>query len=143
MARILIVDDDPDVRLATRLCLESGGHQTIEACCGSEALDLVKADPPDLIVLDVMMDTPTEGFQVALKLRSPDARSEYASFSTIPIILLTAIHTTVPLRIGLDPDYLPADVFMEKPLEPARLIEEVDRLLGRREDNAQHLVMPV
>jgi CheY-like chemotaxis protein len=131
MARILVVDDDPDMLLATRLCLESGGHNVIEARSGPEGLEAVLTDKPDLIVLDVMMGTTTEGFQVALKLRSPDPASEYKSYSAIPIIMLTAIHTTTPLRFGPDPDYLPADAFMDKPLDPDKMLKQVDTLLNK------------
>lgn len=131
MANILVVDDDPDMLLATKLCLESGGHKVIEAHSGPEGLAAVKTHKPDLIVLDVMMGTTTEGFQVALKLRSPDPTSEYKAHSAIPIIMLTAIHTTTPLRFGPDQDYLPADAFMDKPLDPVKMLQQVDKLLKK------------
>ena len=129
MANILVVDDDPDMLLATKLCLESGGHTVLEAHSGAEGLEAIKAHKPDLIVLDVMMGTTTEGFQVALKLRSPDPTSEYKPYNKIPIIMLTAIHTTTPLRFGPDEDYLPADAFMDKPLDPEKMLAQVDKLL--------------
>jgi len=91
----------------------------------------VKEIHPDLIILDVMMDYTTEGFQVSLQLRSPDPKSEYAPYSKIPILMLTAIHTTTPLRFAPDRDYLPVDDFVEKPLEPNALVQKVERLLGK------------
>ena len=81
-----------------------------------------------------MMDTTTEGFQLALTLRSPDPDSEYAAYSEIPIILLTAIHTTSPVRLNPDEDYLPVDAFIDKPIDPDDLIQRVDQLLGAREE---------
>ena len=117
MAKILIVDDDPDMVLAARLCLKSAGHQVIEAKNGAQGLEKIKAEVPDLIILDVMMDTTTEGFQLALTLRSPDADSEYAQYRDIPILMLTAIHTTTPLRFGPDDEYLPVDDFIDKPAQ--------------------------
>ncbi len=129
MAKILIVDDDPDMVLATRLCMERAGHTVVAAASGSEGLAQVKAERPDLIVLDVMMDTTTEGFQVALALRSADPKSEYAAFRDVPIIILTAIHTTAPVRLGPDADYLPVEAFLDKPIDPEALVALADKLL--------------
>lgn len=130
MAKILIIDDDPDMVLAARLCLEGAGYEVTEAHSGSEGLEAIKNEKPDLIILDVMMDTTTEGFQLALKLRSPDPRSEYKAFQDIPIIMLTAIHTTAPVRLGPDEDYLPVDSFIDKPIDPDDLVSKVESLLG-------------
>jgi two-component system alkaline phosphatase synthesis response regulator PhoP len=129
MAKILIIDDDPDIVLALRLCLEDAGHEIIEASYGNEGLEKVKSEKPDLIVLDVMMGTATEGFQVALSLRSSDPKSEYAPYSQIPILMLTAIHTTTPLRFGPDEEYLPVDDFIDKPIDPGLLVQKVKDLL--------------
>lgn len=133
MAKILIVDDDPDLVLAVRLCLESAGYQIAEAKNGTLGLEKIKADRPDLIILDVMMDTTTEGFQLALKLRSPDHTSEYEAFSRIPILMLTSIHDTTSLRFGPEEDYLPVDAFVDKPIEPDDLLEKVTALLKGKE----------
>jgi CheY-like chemotaxis protein len=77
-----------------------------------------------------MMDYTTEGFQVSLELRSPDPASEYIPYSKIPILMLTALHSTTSLRFAPDQDYLPVDDFVEKPLEPGALIRKVETLLG-------------
>jgi CheY-like chemotaxis protein len=129
MARILVVDDDPDILLATRLTLKDAGHEVVEASNGAQALQQVKATHPDLIILDVMMDSTTEGFQMAFQLRSPDPTSEYAEFSHIPILMVTAIHSTTPLRFGPDEEYLPVDDFVDKPVDPAELVKKVEALL--------------
>jgi CheY-like chemotaxis protein len=132
MAKILIIDDDPDIILAVKLNLEAAGYQVIEAQNGVEGLKKVKTERPDLIILDVMMDTTTEGFQVTLKLRSPDPASEYAAFRDIPILMLTAIHSTTPLRFGPDEDYLPVDEFVDKPIDLDDLVRKVASLLDRQ-----------
>ncbi len=132
MAKILIVDDDPDMVLAARLCLEGAGHTVIEASNGSEGLEKLKSENPDLIILDVMMDSTTEGFQLALKLRSPDPTSEFAPYRHIPILMLTAIHSTTPLRFGPDEDYLPVEAFVDKPLDPDDLVQKVESLLAKQ-----------
>jgi len=131
MAKILIIDDDPDMVLAAQMTLEAAGHEIFTAANGSEGLDKVKEIKPDLIVLDVMMDSTTEGFQVSLNLRSPDATSEFKEYRDIPIIMLTAIHTTTPLRFGPEDDYLPVDVFLDKPLDPDLLSAKVEELLAK------------
>lgn len=131
MAKILIIDDDPDMVLAAQMTLEAGGHEIFTAANGSEGLDKVREIKPDLIVLDVMMDSTTEGFQVSLKLRSLDATSEFKEYRGIPIIMLTAIHTTTPLRFGPEDDYLPVDVFLDKPLDPDLLSAKVEELLAK------------
>jgi len=86
MATILVVDDEPDIRLLTKLNLERDGHTIVTASNGEEALDAVTAAPPDLIVLDVMMPK-VDGWDVLDRLKHHlDAR-----FSEIPVILLTAL----------------------------------------------------
>jgi CheY-like chemotaxis protein len=129
--RILVVDDDPDLVEVMRLALEASGYQVLSAASGAEGLRMVKEIHPDLIILDVMMDYTTEGFQVSLELRSPDPDSEYVPYRDIPILMLTALHSTTPLRFGPDEDYLPVDDFVEKPLEPSKLVEKVQKLLKR------------
>ena len=129
--KILVIDDDPDLVEVIRLTLEASGYEVFSAASGAEGLEKVKEVDPDLIVLDVMMDYTTEGFQVSLALRSPDAESEYAAYREIPILMLTAIHSTTPLRFGPEKDYLPVDDFVEKPLEPGDLVKKVAELLGK------------
>ena len=131
MAKILIIDVDPDMVLAAQMTLEAAGHEIFTAANGTEGLDQIKAIKPDLIVLDVMMDSTTEGFQVSLQLRNPDTTSEFKEYRDIPIIMLTAIHTTTPLRFGPEDDYLPVDVFLDKPLDPDVLSAKVEELLAK------------
>ncbi len=129
--KILVIDDDPDLVEVIRLTLRANGYQVFSAASGSEGLKKIKEIGPDLIILDVMMDYTTEGFQVSLQLRSPDPKSEYAPYSKTPILMLTAIHSTTSLRFGPDEDYLPVDDFVEKPLEPSALVHKVKELLGK------------
>ncbi len=130
--KILIIDDDPDIALANRMILEQADYEVIEARSSDEGLKKVESDTPDLIVLDVMMESATAGFQTALQLRSPDPNSKYKAFSDIPIIMLTSIHSTTPVRFGPEEDYLPVDEFIDKPVEPEKLIATVEKLLSAR-----------
>jgi CheY-like chemotaxis protein len=128
--KILIVDDDPDLAEVMRLTLESVGYQVFSAASGAEGLEKVKEVEPDLIILDVMMDYTTEGFQVSLQLRNPEPDSEYAAYRDVPVLMLTALHSTTSLRFGPDDDYLPVDDFVEKPLEAGALLDKVRELLA-------------
>ena len=128
--RILLVDDDPDVRLTAKLPLEAAGYEVFEAINFAEGQAAVKQVKPNLIVLDVMMDTTTAGFQFALDLHNPDPSSDFKEFKDTPIIMLTAIHTTTTMRFGPDSNYLPVQEFLEKPVEPDVLLARVRKLLG-------------
>ncbi len=128
--RILLVDDDPDVRLSLRLPLEAAGYVVSEASGPSEGRAAIKKEKPDLMILDVMMDSATAGFQFAIELHSEDPQSEMKAFKDIPIIMLTAIHGTTPLRFSPDQDYLPVQTFLEKPVEPDVLLAAVKKQLG-------------
>jgi CheY-like chemotaxis protein len=132
MARILVIDDDPDIVTAVTLALTSAGHQVVAANSGKEGLEKIQAEKPELIILDVMMETHTEGFQLALKLHSPDPASELKQFKNIPILMLTAIHSTTPLHYEPDIDYLPVDLFVDKPIDPDDLINKVSWVLARQ-----------
>jgi CheY-like chemotaxis protein len=129
---ILIVDDNPDMAFAVSMPLEAAGYQVAWAQSGREGLEKVLAIAPDLLILDVMMETSTAGFQVSLTVRSPDPSSPYARFRDIPILMLTAIHTTTSLRFGPDETYLPVDDFVEKPVDADLLLEKVKTLLAYR-----------
>ena len=134
MAKILMIDDDPDILTAIRIPLEASGHEFFEALTGNEGLEKVKQINPDLIILDVMMETATEGFQLSLQLRDRSPNAEYAAYRNIPILMLTAIHTTTPLRFTPDDDYLPVDAFLDKSADPDVLLAKVDELLQKRSD---------
>lgn len=127
--RILIIDDDPDIVEALRLTLQ-GNYEVFAAASGQEGLRKVREVEPDLIILDVMMETQTEGFQVSLALRSRAPGSEYAAHAKVPILVLTAIHQKTPLRFAPDSDYMPVDDFVEKPVKPGVLLAKVKKLLA-------------
>lgn len=128
--RILLVDDDPDQRLTLRLPLETAGYAVSEAASLDEGLKAIKEIAPHLVILDVMMDTMTSGFQFALAVHSADPKSEFKNFQKTPIIMLTAIHSTTPLRFQPDEGYLPVDEFLEKPVDPELLLATVQKHLS-------------
>lgn len=133
MHKILIIDDDPDIVEAMRMPLEASRYQVASASSAREGLEKVLKERPDLIILDIMMETTTEGFHLAYKLRSEDPDSPYREFKEVPILIITAIHKTTPLRFSpkTDEEFLPVEDFIEKPIEPKVLLEKVSKLLKK------------
>ena len=129
--KIYIVDDDADMVEALRLPLEARGYEVAEANSGQEALQQIGEVKPDLIILDVMMESDTAGFQTAYQLRDSSSGSAYAAFSNVPILMLTAIGTEKNMAFSpdTDGDFLPVDAFLEKPVRPEILLERVGALL--------------
>ena len=128
---ILIIEDDKDLVEAWKLVLESEGYRVRHASNGKQGLDAIKAERPDIIILDVMMDSRTEGFHVAYEIRSKAPDSEFASYRNIPILLVSAIHETTEFRFDDDvkTEWLPVDDFVEKPVQPKELLSIIERML--------------
>ena len=128
MARILVADDDPDFVQATRIVLEREGHTVVGAADGSEALVKIAEEPPDLIILDVIMSTMLDGLSVSQEL------SKHPGYRDIPIIMITSIANTDYAELLPTDEYVHLDAFLVKPIAPDRLIKEVNRLLKRYSD---------
>jgi len=130
VARILIVEDDADFVESMRLPLEANSHDVECAENGEAGLQKVKEFEPDLIILDVMMETDTAGFHVAYQLRDADPSSEYAEYSKIPILMITSISEKAGMMFDpeVDQEFLPVDDFVEKPIKPDDLLEKVGKL---------------
>ncbi len=125
MAKILIVDDDPDVVESVTQLLDKNGHETASAFNRHEGMAQIEVFKPDLIVLDVMMEQPDDGLAMAQDLRRQGFQR--------PILMLTSISRATGLVYGKDPDLAPVDDFLEKPVEPAQLLERVSSLLRQKE----------
>ncbi len=120
---ILLVDDDQDFLEQNRMLLEANGYTVRTASSGRQCLAEVEACRPDLIILDMLMEDRTEGFDVSRELRN----SEYTK--AIPLVMITSANDAIPFRIEPDRTWLPVDALVEKPVDPALLIEMVGRLL--------------
>jgi two-component system alkaline phosphatase synthesis response regulator PhoP len=133
--KILIIDDDPDIVEAMRMPLEANAYNVITASSGKEGLQRAKDEIPDLIILDVMMETDTEGFHVAYELKSVESDSEYKDCRNIPILMITAISQKKGMNFSPEKDdtFLPVNGFIEKPVQPKDLLEKVAELLANRE----------
>ncbi|HIE51566.1 MAG TPA: response regulator [Armatimonadetes bacterium] len=129
--KILVVEDDLDFTEVIKTILESKSYQVVTAVTGEEGLQKVKEENPDLIILDVMLEKTTKGFEIAHRLKNPDPQSEYGAYAHIPILMLTAIHQTTFFRFTPDGEYLPVEEFLEKPIRPEELLKRVEQLLRR------------
>jgi CheY-like chemotaxis protein len=132
--KVLTVDDDRDLVETLRIVLESGGYEAVAAYDGEGGLEKVRSERPDLVLLDVMMPSATEGFHLVWKLRNLEG--DY--FRSVPVILLTAIHEKTELRFYPDSgdgtykagEYLPVQDFVDKPVDPKDLLARVERVLS-------------
>jgi CheY-like chemotaxis protein len=122
-AKILVVDDDPDFVEVTRIVLERAGYRVISAANGDEALAQVRTEKPDLMLLDVMMRTVTDGLDACLNLRE-DSISRY-----LPVVMVTSIASTNHSGDVSTEHAACADVWLSKPVNPQYLLETVGRLL--------------
>jgi CheY-like chemotaxis protein len=134
---ILVVDDDRDLVATLRMVLEGAGYRVVSAPDPVQGIATAADERPDLILLDIMMPNATEGFHFVWKLR----RREEPYFQKVPIVVLSGIHETTDLRFYPDSgdgtyragEFLPIQDFMDKPLDPARLLERIGRVLALAE----------
>jgi CheY-like chemotaxis protein len=127
-AKVLIVDDDPDITEAMRVVLEHRGYRVDSASDGVKAMERIKAGRPDLIILDVMMTTPQEGFTLSRALKQDPATQ------AIPILMLTAVKDKTGIDFkpeAGDQTWLPVEEFLDKPVRPDVLIQKVEALLRK------------
>lgn len=117
--RILLVDDEPDLRRMVRQYLEAEGFAVSEACDGDSALRELRGSSPDLILLDVAMPAP-DGFEVLRRLRRT---------SDVPVIMLTARAEEIDRVVGLS---MGADDYVTKPFSPRELVARVRAVLRRQ-----------
>ncbi len=132
--KILVIEDDEQMVNFVKKVLEAHSYRVHSAPSAEEGLKKVKELSPDLIILDVMLETRGEGFITAQKLKSTDPSSEYREYSHIPILMLTAINAEMKFRYSpeTDGEYLPAEDFVEKPVEPSELVQKVENLLASK-----------
>ena len=119
---VLAADDDEDILALVTFRLERSGYTVLQARDGAEALELARAEKPDLAVLDVMMPK-MDGFELTRRLRADEATSR------MPIILLTARAQDTDVQEGFDAG---ADDYIRKPFSPQELRSRVQAILGRR-----------
>jgi DNA-binding response OmpR family regulator len=134
MTKILVIDDDPDFCSTLEMVLEANGFEVEIARTPEEGVDKVLSVKPDLVILDVMMPSGYEGFEVARVVR------EKHKMIDLPILMLTSVHSVkkVPYRFTPDEQYLPVEVFLDKPVEPRQLLDTIREMLGTRREEPEH-----
>lgn len=120
---ILTVDDDPVFHAALEAIL-STRYEVRRAANGTEALASVAESHPDLILLDVMMDHLSEGFDVARQLKGDEATRH------IPIVILSGVDDVYNVRLEIHESWIPYERFLVKPVSPEKLLATVDEVLA-------------
>jgi len=129
-AKVLVVDDDPDIRDVLEALLESEGFETVLANDGEQALEAIKKENPDLMILDLLMPV-MDGFAVCKQLQDP----RWSKWKNMPVLILTSVREEVSqrryeLETGLSLD---VDDYVEKPIDPDVVIDRVKKLLARKD----------
>jgi len=128
--KILVIDDDPDILDALAMILQSQGYQVVTARDGVEGLANLKAEKPDLMILDLLMPK-MDGFAVCKELQDP----RWSKYKDIPILILTSVREEASrrryeLETGLELD---VDDYVEKPVSPDILLKRVGKLIKRKQ----------
>lgn len=127
MAKIMIIDDEPDVNAAMQVALTGAGHSVVVYENHDNAEQNVEKEMPDLLFLDIMFPgNPVAGFETCRSLK------ENKKTKPIPIVVISAINEEYGLGYtgkGSGPDALPAAAFIEKPVEPQEALDLVEELL--------------
>lgn len=128
---ILVIDDDVQVVDTVETLLQSVGYETSHSYSAVAGMEMARKLRPDLILLDVMFSGPPgpDGFELSRQFQQdPDLRG-------IPIIILSGIRTVLGIsyEIGPDQTWMPVKAFIEKPIKPAKLLAEIEKILGPRE----------
>ncbi len=125
--KVLIVDDDPDFVESNQDLLEAYGYDVATASDGTSGLELARTFRPDVMILDVMMATETEGFEVARRIpETPELRD-------VRVLLVTGVTKDMRLPYSFEPDdtWLPVERVLEKPIAPERLLSEIEKVAGK------------
>jgi len=121
MAKILVVDDDPDFQVVCQSVLKAEGYQVMQAVNGNAAWALLQQEKPDLMLLDVMMSTTLEGVDVCKQIRADPKLKD------LPIVMVSSISSSEYAGEFPDDELIPIDAWLSKPLQPAVLIKTVKR----------------
>jgi len=121
MKKILIVDDQPEVRELVAVTLEVGPYQILTAENGTRTLEMIQAEMPDLVLLDALMPDGPEGYEVCRQIKYSEVTQG------ITVIMLTALGQEGDIQAGNEAG---ADDYFVKPFSPLGLISKVEEMLG-------------
>jgi CheY-like chemotaxis protein len=124
MAKVLVVDDDPDFVKVTTKVLEQAGHSVISAPNGAKALQTMRKEHPDLVLLDIMMSYILDGLDVSREMaEDPDLKDT-------PVIMVTSLTSVKGSGVFPTDEYVPVDEWLSKPVDPKVLLDKVESALG-------------
>lgn len=123
MAKVLVVDDDPDFVKITSKVLKSAGHDVLTAANGAKAVQTMRKDRPDLVLLDIMMSYILDGLDVSREM------AEDPALKDIPVIMVTSLTAVKGTEAFPTDEYIPVDEWLSKPVDPATLLSRVNAAL--------------
>ncbi|TET67259.1 MAG: response regulator [Candidatus Aminicenantes bacterium] len=128
--KILVIDDDPDFRDAVTPILETALYDVVNASNSEEGKEKIFSEKPDLILLDIMMDSLFDGFSLCHAIKTS---KEYKEFKNTPIIFVSAVKEKTGSRFqfkGEEQGLIGPDDYIDKPLKPDDLLARIERLLN-------------
>jgi len=130
-AKILLVDNQADFVETQKAALEGSGYEVITAATGTDGLETVRAEMPDLVILEVMLEEHDTGFEVTRRIKSDPL------FQKIPVLMVSSVAQATGYRFSMNEDgyWIKADGYLEKPVSPDVLIEHVEGLLDAHHAN--------
>jgi CheY-like chemotaxis protein len=124
MARVLVVDDDPDFVKVTTKVLEQAGHEVRSAANGARALQAMRKDTPDLVLLDIMMSYILDGLDVSREM------AEDPILKDVPVLMVTSLTGVKGSAMFPTDEYAPVDEWLSKPVDPENLLARVAEALA-------------
>lgn len=126
--KVLVIDDDVQLVETVKTLLQSVGYEVASAYQAEKGVELARQIKPDLILLDVMFAGPPgpDGIEVSRRIQQD------AALKDIPVIILSGVRKVLdlPYKIGPDETWMPVKTFLEKPIKPDRLLQEIQKILG-------------
>jgi CheY-like chemotaxis protein len=129
--KVMVIDDDADYTASVRALLESEGYEVSVASSGRAGLELLRADAPDVIVLDVMMESQVEGYVVNQAVKY---QPEFQEYSRIPIVMVSSIEESPDERFSRSEEVgmIRPDAYLTKPLDIPAFLAAIERAAKRR-----------
>jgi CheY-like chemotaxis protein len=124
VSKVLVVDDDPDFVEIVSMVRRKEGYEMESASSGDDALKQMRASPPDVLLLDVMMSTILDGVNVSFTM------SEDPVLKNVPIVMISSIPDSAHADEFPTDEYVPISAWLTKPVQPQQLVDTVKRVIG-------------
>ena len=124
MAKVLVVDDDPDFVKVTSKILEKEGHEVVSAANGAKALKAMREETPDLVLLDIMMSYILDGLDVSREM------AEDPGLKDVPVIMVTSLTAVQGTAMFPTDEQIAVNEWLSKPVEPEDLVDRINAALN-------------